>query len=232
MGALELPIVCGIDCSTLERPNWVAWLTDSQFILDSYIPTDTSPLPSLTFMPVEVACFALDAPQGLPALGADVRKADKDANTPTRRLPYDRGELAKWKAYRGLIEAGVEIFWRAYEGGLADIPGLLGPTNATPAVIETYPRYMIRRMWPDLRIPSKRSAPLEYVDSVYSRIQKLGYVCRSVIRPTVDQVDAMVCALAAERFAGGPDLPAGTVGAPPVADEKGRVLREGYIVSA
>ena len=56
-------------------------------------------------------------------------------------------------------------------------------------------------------------------------------MCRSVIRPTVHQVDAMVCGLAAEVFVTRSSLPDGTVGEPPVADEGGEILREGLIVS-
>lgn len=225
-----MPVVCGIDCGTLRSPSWVAWLDDSQFYLDSYVPTESAPLPALTFLPGDVRCMAIDAPQGLPASGATVREADRDANTPTRRLPQDREALARWTAYRGLIEAGISVFWWVFEQRLAAIPGLSEEMGATMSVVETYPRYMLRRLWPDLVIPSKRRDPIAYVDALYPRIQKRGYVCRSVIRPSVDQVDAMLCALAAERVVRAGGLPSGTVGAPPVADTDARVLREGYIV--
>ncbi len=41
----------------------------------------------------------------------------------------------------------------------------------------------------------------------------------------------MLCALAAEACLHADDLPAGTVGLPPVADPAERVLREGFIVA-
>jgi predicted nuclease with RNAse H fold len=223
-------LVCGVDCSTLTRPNWIAWLDGNHFTLDCYIPTEKKPLPVLTFMPGTVASVAFDAPQGLPAKGARTRTADTKANTPTRALPASREELAAWRAYRGLIETGISIFWWAYENKAAAIAGLHASGTHATTIVEAYPRYVIKRLWPDIRIPSKRNAPLEYIDTVYSRIQKLGFVCRSMRRPTVDQVDAMLCAIAARDFAAATDMPAGSVGMPPVVDHAARVLREGYIV--
>lgn len=226
-----MAIVCGVDCSTLHRPNWVAWLDDANFFLDVYVPSETMPLPHLSAMPGEVSCIGIDAPQSLPAVGAPRRAADAAANTPTRRLPQTREELSRWRAYRGLIEAGVSIFWWVYSRRLGTIPGL--STGAeTPVVLETYPRYMIRRLWPEFRIPSKRQRPMDYIEEVYARIQKRGYRCRSAIRPSVDQVDAMLCAMAAEAYGRAGGLPAGTVGIPPEADDDARVLREGLIIAA
>lgn len=225
-----MTIVCGVDCSTLTRPNWVAWLEDRTFTLDAYVPSRGAPLPALTVKPGRVACVAFDAPQGLPLPGEAVREADRLARTPTRRLPSNRRELDMWRPCRGLIEAGISIFWWCYETSRAAIPGLPeGSANTT--IVETYPRHIIRRLWPDMRIPSKRNDTLAYVDAVYSGIQKLGYLCRSVIRPTTDQVDAMLCALAARAFVNANGLPDGTVGSAPVVDDTGTVLREGFIVS-
>jgi predicted nuclease with RNAse H fold len=225
-------VICGVDCGTLRHPNWVAWLSDGQFTLDVYVPTSKQPLPELSVFPGDVRCIAFDAPQGLPAQGEPVRRADVDANTPTRRLPGDRDELSKWKAYRGLIEVGISVFWWVYKSQLATIAGLPPVLERPTTIVEAYPRYVIRRLWPSLQIPSKRNAPLEYIDTVYSRIQKLGYVCRSVIRPSVDQVDAMLCALAASAYESSNGLPNGTVGDPPVPDEASQVMREGYIIGA
>lgn len=99
-------------------------------------------------------------------------------------------------------------------------------------VAETYPRYVVRRLWPELgRLPSKRAAPAEYVELIYSRLREDGYECVSVVRPTVDQVDAMVCALAAESCRDAAGLPEGSVGERPALDRGERVLREGFIVS-
>lgn len=143
----------------------------------------------------------------------------------------DRAELAEWKAFAGLIEAGLEIFWSVQSHGLGWVLGLAAP-GPIPVVCETYPRYVIKRRWADLRpIPSKRKEPLAYVDAVWGRLSKEGYGCPSLVRPTVDQVDAMLCALAAEACLGAKGMPAGTVGAKPVVDARGRVLREGYIAS-
>jgi predicted nuclease with RNAse H fold len=174
--------------------------------------------------------MAFDAPQGLPAQGARTRSADTAADTPTRVLPATREELDAWRAYRGLIEAGISIFWWAYESQRVAIGGLHPRGAHATTIVEAYPRYAIKRMWPDIRIPSKRNAPIDYVDAIYSRIQKMGFVCRSMIRPTVDQVDAMLCAIAARDYATSPDMPAGSVGVPPVVDPTARVLREGFIV--
>ena len=226
-----MSIVCGVDASTLKRPNWVAWLDGEHFLLDTYIPTEKTPLPRLAVMPGEVTCFAFDAPQGLPLRGRTIRECDTKAGTPTRKLPSNRDELAGWRAYKGLIEVGVSVFWWVHDRGIATVAGLDAPADGRPAVVETYPRHVIKRLWPLLDIPSKRNAPLDYIDTIYSRLQKMGYKCRSVVRPTVDQTDAMLCAVAAGAYAASAGLPEGTVGAPPVADAPERVLREGYIVS-
>ena len=132
----------------------------------------------------------------------------------------------------GLIEVGISVFWWVYKGQLATIAGLPPVLGRATTIVEAYPRYVIRRLWPSLRIPSKKNEPLQYIDTLYSRIQKLGYVCRSVIRPSVDQVDAMLCALAAHAYQKNNGLPDGTVGEAPVPDEPSQVLREGFIVGA
>ena len=225
-----MALVCGVNCSTLDRPNWVAWLDEDQFMLDSYLPSSHAPLPALVVKPGPVRCMAFDAPQGLPRPGERIRAADKDAGTPTQSLPGDRAALENWRARRGLIQVGISVFWWTYEKKLAAVAGMAGDTHDL-ILAESYPGYVIRRLWPSMTIPSKRRVPIEYVDTVYAGIQKRGYVCRSVIRPTVQQVDAMLCALAAGAFVEAGGLPAGTVGAPPVADEKDSVLRDGYIIS-
>ena len=172
------------------------------------------------------AIIALDAPQGLPGVGRTRRAADAQARTPTSALPADRTALATWKAYRAFIEAGIEIFWAVHKSG-GSVDGLGAGTG--PLFCETYPRYVLRRLWPELEIPSKRKAPLAYVDAVWSRLKAAGFSCDSTLRPCLDHVDAMLCALAAERSVD--DLPPGTVGDPPVVDADERVIREGYIVA-
>ena len=224
-----MAIVCGVDCATLRHPNWIAWLEDGQFVLDSYLPSVDQPLPALKFKPGEVRCYALDAPQSLPLRGDTARACDRLANTPTRRLPADRAELEQWRAYRGLIEVGVSIFWWVHDQQLASIAGTADAV--APLACETYPRYIIKRMWPALTIPSKKNQPMDYIDAIYSEIQKLGYVCRSVVRPSVDQLDAMLCAIAANTLVETGGLPAGSVGDAPLVDRDARVLRGGFIVA-
>lgn len=223
-----MPTLYGIDVGSLRTLSYVAWLREGQFRLDLYVPSRGEPLPRPPKGWDEPAVIGLDAPQGLPSRGTGIRSCDRAANTPTRRLPADRGELAAWQLYRGLVEAGVEIFWSAHNCGRGHVAGLPG---TGPVLCETYPRYVIRRLWPNLAIPSKRNDPLTYVDAVWSRIQALGYACPSVERPAVDHVDAMLCALAAKAYldAGGP--PSGTVGLPPVIDNEAEVLREGFIIA-
>lgn len=240
-GGGTVALVGGVDTGSLNTLSYVAWLAGRQFLLDLYQPAAGSPLPVPPPGWGAPVCIAFDAPQGLPVPGELSRRCDREANAPTRRLPVNREELARSRLYKGLIEAGIEIFWAAHERGLAVVAGLgpgpaPGTSFAAPAagvtvICETYPRLVIRRLWPDLAIPSKRHSPLVYIDAVWGRIRQAGYTCPGVARPTVDQVDAMLCALAAAALveAGGP--PPGTVGAPPVADPAARVLREGYVIS-
>lgn len=159
------------------------------------------------------------------------RRADAEANTPTRVLPANRAELATRRLYPGLIRAGVETFWRIYEHGLGDIAGLAPRSGSRPFVVETYPRYVIRRLWPELKIPSKTKAPTEFVAVLNQRLRKKGYMWREDVPLRPDHVDAMLCAIAAEAHLGDDGLPKGTVGVEPTANETERMLREGLIVS-
>jgi hypothetical protein len=223
--------VCGVDVGSLRTLSYVAWLKDRQFVLDLYIPSVEDPLPQPPEGWSQPAYIAFDAPQGLATPGCKRRKADKGAKTPTSTLPADRKELAGWKLYKGLIEAGVTIFWAVYVQELASVMGLEPVAGCPITVLETYPRYVITRLWPGLEIPSKRKKPLKYVDTVWDRLQEFGYSCTSVLRPAVDHVDAMLCAIAAEACLMADGLPEGTVGSNPTLDTDARVLREGYIVS-
>ena len=204
--------VCGIDVGSLRTPADVAWLDGGQFVLDRYMPSAEGPLPEPPEGMPAAECFALDAPQSLPALGATRRAADRGARTPTSVLPDRRAAVAEMKAYGPFVEAGLTIFWACH--------GLALP------VVETYPRFVIRTLWPELAIPSKRKEPQRYVAALWPRIRALGYGSRPPV--THDEIDAMLCGLAAEAFAAGTHL---QVGAPLVVDEAERVLREGYIVS-
>jgi predicted nuclease with RNAse H fold len=206
----------------------VAWLEDGQFVLDSYLATPDQPLPpSPGGWPP--AFTGIDGPQGLPREGERSRQADLHAQAPTKVLPRTRAELAGWKLYRPFIETGIELFWQIHERELASILGLVPIPDGEGVVCETYPRYTLLQLWGE-RPPSKRKEPAAYVDFVWSRLREEGYTCEDpVTRP--DHVDAMLCALAAEACLHADGLPAGTVGLPPVVDERDRVLREGFIVA-
>lgn len=223
-------LVCGIDVGSLRTLSYIAWLDRQRFVLDLYIPSIAQPLPLPPPGYDRPLYIGFDVPQGLPASGNRRRVADVEANTPTRVLPADREQMRTSLLYKGLIEAGVEIFWTAYEQRLATIAGLPAATPPTTTIFETYPRFLIKTLWPGMPIPSKTRAPLDYVNLIWDQIQAAGYSCASVLRPAVDHVDAMLCALAAEaHIMRGGDL-SGAVGIPPTIDHEARVIREGYIV--
>jgi dCTP diphosphatase len=223
-------VACGIDSGTFKSNSYVAWLRGNHFLLTSYRPTADAPLPEPPSGWDLPQVFALDLPQGLAQPGAKRRTADAQASTPTRVLPANRGELQEWKLYKGFIAAGVETFWSIHVNAFGNIGGLGEKIEGRPAVVETYPRYVIRRLWPDLKIPSKRTAPEEYTRVVWGRLRAAGFRCTAApSRP--DHVDAMLCAVAARAWAESDGRAAGTVGTPPYIDEVGRVIREGYIVA-
>ena len=224
---MESRWVCGIDMGSLNTPSYVAWLKEKEFLLDMYRPTVGKPLPMLPF-PDYVASYAIDAPQGLPSKGEYNRLCDKQAVTPTNRLPEDRHALATWKLYGGLVRCGVEIFWSIHSGKHARVFGFEG-SGDMPIVAETYPRRIALRWELPPRLPSKSNDAVTYVNFVWSHLKSLGYHCHSVIHPTVDQVDAMLCATAAETLAMEPDK-AVIFGTKPQVDNEESVLREGYIV--
>jgi predicted nuclease with RNAse H fold len=203
---------CGVDVGSLTTPADVAWLDRGRFVLDRYVPSAELPLPEPPAGMPAVTWFALDAPQSLPAHGATRRAADRDARTPTSILPDRRAAVATMPVYRQVVEAGLTIFWAAHLRGLP--------------VVETYPRFVIRTLWPELKIPSKRKQPKHYIAELWARIRALGYSSRPP--GTHDEIDAMLCALAAEAFGAGSYLQVGT---PLVVDVDEGVLREGYIVS-
>jgi predicted nuclease with RNAse H fold len=223
-----MSLLCGIDLGSFRTPSYVAWLEDEQFLLDEYLASPDQPLPpSPGGWPP--AFTGIDAPQGLPRMGERSRRADLQANAPTRVLPRNRAELAGWRLYRPFVEAGIELFWSIHEREIASILGLVPVPDGEGLVFETYPRYVLLQLWGE-RPPSKRREPAAYVDFVWSRLRDAGYLCDSpVTRP--DHVDAMLCALAAEACLRADNLPAGTVGQTPVVDRGERVLREGFIVA-
>lgn len=223
-------LVCGVDTGSLNSLSYVAWLQEKEFFFDIYIPSHEHPLPSSPVGLSEPSAFAFDCPQGLSPGGNARRRADQEANTPTRRLPNDWGELESWKPYGQLIKCGATVFWAVYDKRLGSIPGLISD-RTDASVFETYPNYVLRRLWPNANIPSKRREPFGYVNAFWPKLMELGYRCESVKRPTVDQLDAAICALVAERMATSRTQLAGTVGVAPTVDEIVRVLREGFIIS-
>ena len=225
-----MSLVCGVDVGSLRSLSYIAWLQEQRFVLDLYIPSIETPLPSPPFGHEQPEYIGFDVPQGLPEVGCARRVADEKANTPTRKLPGSREELHNWLLYKGLIEAGVDMFWAIYSQGLASIAGLASSATAATTVFETYPRYVIKCLWPGMHIPSKRQSPLKYVDIVWGRIQAAGYSCDGVVRPAVDHVDAMLCALAAEAHLKRGGSLEGAAGIAPALDIEDRVLREGYII--
>ncbi|MEX2211210.1 MAG: DUF429 domain-containing protein [Gaiellaceae bacterium] len=214
-----MTLVCGVDVGSFQTPAYVAWLDGLVFESEAYLPSAEQPLPRR----YEPTAYALDAPQSLPRLGRSRRSADVGAKTPTSVLPTSRAGIAAMPIYRQFVEAGVEIFWSAQRSGLGAVPGLGG---SGPVLLETYPRFVIRSLWPDLRpIPSKRKASRDYIDALWPRIRDLGLSGPEPRRH--DEIDALLCALAAKAWT---EDQAVLVGEPPELDEDEGVLREGFIV--
>ena len=220
-----------MDAGTLTSTSYVAWLRGKEFVFGEYRLDPAAPFPEPPPGWPQPEVVAFDLPQGLPMPPARRREADIQANTPARALPTSGAELATWKAYRGFIEAGIEILWSICEKGLGDIAGLSPRPCTRPFVVETYPRYVIRRLWPELKIPSKRKEPERYVELLSRLLREKGYVWDEIFPLRLDHVDAMVCAIAAEACVDANGLPNGTVGVAPNKDWSERVLKEGYIVS-
>jgi len=223
--------VCGIDLGSFKTPSYVAWLEGKDFFFDLYITSKEKPLPSLPAGMSRPTHIAFDGPQSLPAIGNERRECDKLANTPTRVLPENRKELNNWKMYKQLIECSIEVFWNTYEKNLAAVAGLNDNPNSDIIIFETYPRYVIKRLWPDEEIPSKRKAPIDYVRKFSFLVKQKGYSFDESKIFSPDYVDAMLCAIAAEDFMKTKGHSAGKVGHPPLVDKKEKILREGFIYS-
>lgn len=225
--------VAGIDLGTLNTLSYVAWLDGDTFLLDAFITSPTTPLPQIPQGIGAITHICVDAPQGLPRIGATKRQCDDrnfGAGVPTQRLPGTRSELKKSKLYREFITAGIELFWQVYKTRQGQVPGLPG-NSSEMLVMETYPRYIIKRL-SKIIIPSKRKEPVRYCKFVWELVQDLGYRCPGVLLPTPDQCDSMLCAIVAQKCAekGTYKLP-GLVGLPPELDENEMLIREGFIVS-
>ena len=228
--AADRAVVCGVDAGTFASSSYVAWLRAHDFVLTTYRPTREAPLPEPPPGWGSARVIALDLPQGLARSGEKRRTVDVAAQTPTQVLPANRAELAGWRLYGGFIAAGVDTYWSIHSGSLGRIVGLEQACGGRPLVAETYPRYVIKRLWPDLRIPSKRKAPEEYTGQIWARLEARGF--RSLPAPSrPDHVDAMLCALAAQACLEANGLPLGTVGEAPYIDVEERLIREGYIVA-
>jgi len=223
--------VCGIDLGSFKTKSHVAWLEDRQFYFDVYIPSKEKPLPTIPYNISLSTHFAIDGPQSLPAIENKRRECDRLANTPTSILPKNRQELSTWKIYKPLIECGIEVFWSAHKNGIASIGGFEESNSELPIIIETYPRYIIKRLWGKHTIPSKRKAPIEYVNNYMSLIKSLGYSLDESKILAPDYIDAMLCAIAAEDYLHSDANCLGKVGTPLSIDEEHQIFREGYIYS-
>jgi len=217
--------VLGIDAGGLGNPSWLAFLEDGgRVTLSQHVFTlDAVGLPWLDSG--DVSCVAVDAPQGLPYPGNKRRECDAVANTPTRLLPCSRAELeagrtaeGKEFAYIGPVRTGVAVFWAARDVafGLAE--------KAT--LVETYPNVVFRRL-AGRRPPPKSKRSFDYCCAVTSLMQREGVSCPGVEIPSVDQCDAILCALAAQTFVEGR---AEALGLPPVIDQHENLIREGLIM--
>jgi len=223
--------VCGVDLGSFKTPSCVAWLEGKEFHLDLYLASKDKPFPPLPRGISIPTHIAYDGPQSLPAIGNKRRECDKLANTPTRVLPSNRKELKSWKMYKRLIECGIEIFWNVYRNNLAAIAGLNDKSKSKLVIMETYPRYIIKKLWARESIPSKSKAPVEYVRKFSALIKKNGYRFDKHKVITHDYVDAMLCAIAAEDFKNNHGNSAGKVGKSLRVDTKEKILREGFIYS-
>jgi predicted nuclease with RNAse H fold len=175
-----------------------------------------------------VSCYAVDAPQGLPESGSKNRRCDREAGTPTNKLPASRKELEGQVLFKGLIEMGIETFWSLSSRPDIIIHGIGGGKDCGIVVIETYPR-KTAKMLGLAPLPSKKKDPIRYIHHVWGFLKSAGYGCPSVLTPAVDQVDAMLCAIAAQAFmAGSPCWKA--MGSAPFIYPGDNVLREGFIV--
>lgn len=225
--------VGGVDSGTSKTLSTVAWLDVGRkdFMLDVYIPSTSAPLPAFP-QGAKVEYIGFDCPQGLPTKGNLRRECDVLANTPTRHIAQTRDSISAMGSYSQLVELGVDLFWNAFSLNAAAIYGLNQPQDQT-VIFEGYPRFSVINLFqitsPLKTIPSKSKNPLAYIDFVWTGIQQLGYRCHSVIRPTVDQADAMICVITAEHAFKG--TARHIVGSMPIVDSDDRVIREGFIIS-
>ena len=223
--------VCGVDLGSFKTPSYVAWLVGKEFHFDLYLASKDKPFPPLPSGISIPTHIAFDGPQSLPLIGNKRRECDKGAKTPTSVLPLTREELKDWKLFKRLIECGVEIFWSIYEKNLASIAGLNSNRNSKLIIMETYPRYIIKRLWPEESIPSKTKTPIEYIRKFSTLIKKKGYKFKPPGVMTHDYVDAMLCAITAKDYLKTNGNSAGKVGSNLFVDLDEKIEREGFIFS-
>lgn len=125
----------------------------------------------------------------------------------------------------------MEIFWSVYQKNLAAIAGLNNDRISELVIMETYPRYVIKRLWPEQSIPSKTKSTVEYIRKISALITQKGYYFDENKVTSHDLVDAMLCAIAAEDYKQETGSSAGKAGRSPLVDNKEGVLREGFIYS-
>ena len=115
----------------------------------------------------------------------------------------------------------------SYNRSDARIHGL-GEKEKGIVIIETYPR-KTADMLGLAPLPSKRKEPLIYIHHVWGFLKSIGFRYSAVVTPSVDQVDAMPCAIAAQAYTvGGTCWKA--MGSAPFIDLGNEVIREGFII--
>lgn len=218
--------VLGIDAGTFSSPSWLAFLRGRRFTLSIHQFT-ASDVSLLWLRDGEVRYVAVDALQGLPRRGEKVRLCDKLVRAPTKKLPHTLKELNEKRfvdgrriPYAGLIQLGCSLFWENRDH-------LYGLPGSTGRLCETYPHYVFRTLGGEAPAP-KRKHPVTYVRQVYGAIKRWGYICEGVELASVDQCDAMLCALAALALSQGEGRYQ-RIGLPP--EEEAELIREGYVIS-
>ncbi len=163
-----------------SSPSYVAWLSDKQIVVDMYRPQPGHwlPKPPTGWPPPNV--MAIDGPQGLAAPNADpaIRKADAETNTPMRRLPRSRQELAFWELYKPLILLSIDLFWYCYQNPAYSIYGL---NNTGCLVCETWPRLILKRLGGLKTLPSKRKDPFAYSDKIFDPPHELTLDSKKIV---------------------------------------------------
>jgi hypothetical protein len=223
-----MPKYIGIDAGSFATPSWVAVLEGDAAVLDAvqFHLQERSPLGTFLDDP-DVLAVAIDAPQGLPEGLKPRRACDQQADTPTRRLPGTRTEMAAGCCKDGTTIPNQRVVYLGVELFLAHYGEVLGiPDCPTPRLLESCPRAIYRRLTGNAP-PSKRRTPMQYMTAVYGALGELGIRCPGVRTPSTDQADALLCAFVARLFVEDKTV---CFGKAPWVDDREGVLREGFIV--